>query len=635
MESIALPMETQTAENREETGIIGKDSPLTDITTSPPAFDLSSEKIDLLKPPVGENDSTVASSADQPIKASYSSSELSDLGEEDSEAETDKMDFLDDDGNTSTEGVGTLDLNALSKLTELARLKEVDSDSEDDNFSTTSVSKASADGDTETAVSETADPELPSPQDHQQQDVEGDNYEEQETNNQQEELEPTPKIVVDAAEDIANGIAPDEERLSLKRTIEDSDEDIESKRPKVGSETEDPEKLPESILKHEQVADKEATPDEEVEESVKNGRVVEDDGKEHASPVDEADNESSHEETDEKEKQEDTNEAVNDVAKEDTISTAGTDLETAPRDESVEPVSESKEESHAENEDDEIEDEEEDEVGGDEADENGDKPDHTRNSSSQNHEIDINEQRKLAVNELFEIEQSFAELRDKLFQDKLTLLEHELQLCLEGSHPELSQIYYKVNEFYQDSLQLANANLTYSLKCIDKETIATRTSVHQNFLRQLMDSRNELITDTTSLWYKINKERNQYDQLVPDFTYSAIPVVPKHAVPDENSGELMPILVSEERLASGLEPNAVPLTKKAIKQNTLVELVKQRNNVNQQLGIINGLKQFYGMPVAVGSSLNDERTVLDDELLLKRATEEEINEDLVAMGISI
>lgn len=241
-------------------------------------------------------------------------------------------------------------------------------------------------------------------------------------------------------------------------------------------------------------------------------------------------------------------------------------------------------------------------------------------------DVDLNKQRNLAIQELIAIEAKFAEVRDKLFKDKLSLLEKELQLCLDGSHPELSKIYGKINEFYQDGLRLANANLMYKLKCVDKETIATRTSIHQNFLRNLMDTKNGMITDTTSLWYKINKERNQLDQLVPDFTFAAIPSIPNGS-----------ILIEESIVNGNIDGSAeLSVSKKLQKQNTLIELVKQRNNINEQLGILNGLVEFHGFPSAISSSLSEE--ILDDqsnELLLKKATDEEINSDLRAMGISI
>ena len=217
-------------------------------------------------------------------------------------------------------------------------------------------------------------------------------------------------------------------------------------------------------------------------------------------------------------------------------------------------------------------------------------------ADSDSSDVDMNEQRRLAVDELVHIEADFARLRDQLYHDKLELLEHELELCLEGLHPELLKIYHKINGFYQDSVKYANANLNYKMRCIDRQTVATRTLIHQDFLKGLMDHKNDIIANTTSLWYKINKERNQMDQLVPDYNFAALP---------------------------GDDEDA---PKRVVKQRTLVELVQQRNALNEEIGVDRGLLEFHGFPAAILMRTGA------DELLLRRATEEEIEDDMVAMG---
>ena len=47
------------------------------------------------------------------------------------------------------------------------------------------------------------------------------------------------------------------------------------------------------------------------------------------------------------------------------------------------------------------------------------------------------------------------------------------------------------------------------------------------------------------------------------------------------------------------------------KQNTLIELVKQRNNINEQLGILNGLVEFHGFPSAISSSLSEKSWMIN------------------------
>lgn len=564
---------------------LGRESPLSDITASPVSFDLSLREADgeiqstidniekflEEREPIDENrnntntkskegseeaddavqevlkeietefakeldhddkvpkDSNITTGDDVKNRDSYESSELSDLDENQSEAETDKMDFLDEIGTVQDEdgfngqSNGLSDLQNLSQLTELARLKDVDSDF-------------------------------------------GDDEDEDELNNLN-------------LHSNGNKLAINGE--SHKRTLEIDDEHEQTTK-KLKAAT------PVSDLKDKaQEEEQKDTPKVEIVENDKKKNKLDNDQQKIELIVLKDDQEISAEDNGAEAEPEDEGE--------DNDNGNNTDAPNAEEVANSEAVQKNKEDAVV------IENEERDDV-------------------------DLNKQRNLAIQELIAIEAKFAEVRDKLFKDKLSLLEKELQLCLDGSHPELSKIYGKINEFYQDGLRLANANLMYKLKCVDKETIATRTSIHQNFLRNLMDTKNGMITDTTSLWYKINKERNQLDQLVPDFTFAAIPSIPNGS-----------ILIEESIVNGNIDGLAeLSVSKKLQKQNTLIELVKQRNNINEQLGILNGLVEFHGFPSAISSSLSEE--ILDDqsnELLLKKATDEEINSDLRAMGISI
>lgn len=532
-----------------------KESPLTDIATSPPPFDLTLDNKELENDQTSNFISNKANSGQESQennsktnRDSYESSELSDLGEDESEAETDKMDFLDDDPNSSGEKV--LDLNAISKLTELAHLKEVDSDNEDDENDVKTEELAPQEEDEEKQMKETEETLETNTK------IEESSSDGEMSINPKENAEANKEIMEDL-ERISQSVEDGTNRRPSKRSISEPDQ-TNNKKPKMESEEEPNtgktgEDVPDNVLNDEHE-------NSDVEESQK----------------DDLNNGNSNSGEDEE------NDDANNGTKTD-------DQEADEEDE--------------------------------DADEMGD-------FESSEKDVDINEKRKLAIEELIIIESSFAELRDKLYQDKLNLLEHELQLCLEGSHPELSRIYYKINQFHQDSLKQANSNLNYKLKCIDVSTIASRTSIHQNFLKKLMDCKNDMITDTTSLWYKINKERNQLDQLVPDYNFTAIPLIPNYTA-------TVPIEEGANGVANGIlnGHEIAPLSKKTIKQNTVFELVEQRNNLNCQLGILNGLLQFHGLPSALYSNVDDNFVGPSQELLLRKATDDEINEDLRAMGI--
>lgn len=559
-----------------------KDLPLTDIATLPPAFDLpfsrrNSARFDPHSNSPGSNGpSPTSSKLRNSQKDPYESLELSDLGEDDLEAETDKMDFLDDDNNPASDKPS--DLQELLKLTELAHLKEVDLDDDsDDDFAHFQRPPDTTENGDETY------------------------YEDARENAADLTASTGAGGDVLALSSATVAILDDETRkrplengsdAPKKRIRRDSDGTNESENDEVASEDPNGVDLPPTGV---------LEPNGDVPE---NGRMPE---SELALKVDE--DEAADAE------QEDEDELEN-----------GDDKEDNSKDD--QDPSNEKEEEDEEPEDEEEEEEEEEE-------EDEEEEGHPDLPS----DVDLDEQRKLAVDQLISIEAAFAELRDKLYQDKLNLLEHELQLCLEGSHPELLKIYFKVNEFYQDNIKLANANLSYNLKCINTETVATRTSIHQDFLKQLMDTKNDMISDTTSQWYKINKERNQLDQLVPDYNYGALPQIPNVTVAVPHEDHLLLSGLSAETYgayANGLAPPVPPepLTKKAAKQNTLVSLVQQRNNCNHQVGILNGLLAFHGFPSAAGyEAENGQNSV--QELLMRRATDEEIKDDLVAMGISI
>lgn len=541
-----------------------KDSPLTDIGTSPPPFEI---------PSLGKRGSE------------YESSELSDLGDDESEAETDKMDFLDDDSTTQDK---VSDLQALSELTELARLRGVDSDDSDSDNSYGKLKLASPEQVDDMDVSS---------------DIAG-------SMNGKRVLETLPeseekRYKPNDALDIETG-TPEPEHDSaegLANELEQADRNLE-KDEKDADEAVKDEELP-------------AEDHEADEEHAHSTRAEEEDGtiEETKDDIDDDDNTNR------------SNADADTSTGSDSADLSAPSTETAPTETSNGHMGKIRPEKDDEvaDEEDSLKQEEEEQLKQDEDDEDLKESDE---EADETEDLDLDEHRKLAIEELVSIEEDFAHLRDKLYHDKLSLLEHELQLCLDGSHPELLQIYFKVNEFYQDNIKLANATLNYSLKCINTETIATRTAVHQDFLKQMMDMKNDMVTKTTLLWYKINKERNYLDQLVPDVNYAALPTV----LEEPRGHYSLPIAPGGS--SAEYYQDSPAISRKVAKQTALVELVQDRNTLDEQLGILNRLKEFVGIPCAVAAGLVDEPGEFPtQELLLRQATQEEINDDLRAMGI--
>lgn len=191
-----------------------------------------------------------------------------------------------------------------------------------------------------------------------------------------------------------------------------------------------------------------------------------------------------------------------------------------------------------------------------------------RKLKEQEEEIRQQKERKEAIEYLTEIEIEFAKLRDRLYDDKMTKFKSELEMCLDGSHPELQNVYTKIDLHREEKIKLATLNQKYRIDCINRTTIATRTSIHQQFFKRCSDERYKQLNSVTKNWYKINKERRELDLLSPEFKYKI----------------------------------------KTFKD----EVVDERLQVNEEINILTGLKNYFGFPKApnlkpvIGNELNND-----------------------------
>ncbi|KAK9368928.1 Sds3-like-domain-containing protein [Lipomyces kononenkoae] len=129
------------------------------------------------------------------------------------------------------------------------------------------------------------------------------------------------------------------------------------------------------------------------------------------------------------------------------------------------------------------------------------------------------QKRKAAVTSLTEIEVEFAKLRDRLHDDKIARLQAEVEMCLDGTHPELATIYDELAEARDKRIQLADAHRKYRRRCIENQTRSYRTHIHQQLYNNHASLRASMIQETTETWYKANRERRALDTVVPFYGY--------------------------------------------------------------------------------------------------------------------
>ena len=225
--------------------------------------------------------------------------------------------------------------------------------------------------------------------------------------------------------------------------------------------------------------------------------------------------------------------------------------------------------------------------------------------------------RQEALQDITAIEYQFAELRQKLYETKLYKLELELQMCMEGSHPELRGYYEKIASIRDYKLRRAYQRQKYMLKCIDVETHATRTFIHQGHQKHVCDVKNALLDSTTQQWYDINKERRDMDIVVPEVSYH-VPVKTANRTLSCITGYAGPaqMLLPGEPVSEDLACEGIDFKYKNNPVDKL-EVIVDRMRLNNELSDLQGLKQyFHSFPGAPAlNSLRDSEINDDFELL--------------------
>lgn len=128
-------------------------------------------------------------------------------------------------------------------------------------------------------------------------------------------------------------------------------------------------------------------------------------------------------------------------------------------------------------------------------------------------------ERKEALSMLSDIEVEFAKLRDQLHSNKLAQYVAEIEMCAEGTHPELEKACSDIQSVRNERVKRAELRRKYQRICIDIQTRANREHLHQQFMKDRAEIRAELLRTTTEEWYRVNRERRQMDSLVSEYGF--------------------------------------------------------------------------------------------------------------------
>jgi len=185
--------------------------------------------------------------------------------------------------------------------------------------------------------------------------------------------------------------------------------------------------------------------------------------------------------------------------------------------------------------------------------------------------------RAAAMDALAALEKHFASLRDKLYDEKIAQLNHELsQLSApEPSHPELLRQFDCVNKYRDEKQDTEQQLLVFKVGALKRKSVAERAQINSAYFQTIRDVRERHMEKMSEHFYRIQRERFKSPQVTPTYT--------------------------------------IPFPDKKVAQ------VTQQTAYNKEVSILSGVAKYVGFPAAPE---------------LNPTPESELNADLQKMGVS-
>jgi len=164
--------------------------------------------------------------------------------------------------------------------------------------------------------------------------------------------------------------------------------------------------------------------------------------------------------------------------------------------------------------------------------------------------------RASAMEGLIALERHFATLRDKLYDEKISQLNHELdQLAeVETTHPELLKQFDCVNKYRDEKQDTEQKLLVFKVGALKRKSVAERSQIHSAYFQTVRDIRERHIERMSEHFYRIQRERFKSSQVTPTYT--------------------------------------IPFPDKRIQQLT------QQTAYNKEVSILSGVAKYVGFPAA-------------------------------------
>lgn len=128
--------------------------------------------------------------------------------------------------------------------------------------------------------------------------------------------------------------------------------------------------------------------------------------------------------------------------------------------------------------------------------------------------------RAAAMEALTTLEKHFATLRDKLYDEKIHQLNHELAQLTEAkpSHPELMKQFDCIHKHRDQKFDVEQRLLVFKIAALKRKSVAERAAYLSGYFQTVRDVREKYMERLSEHFYKIQREKFKSTQITPVYT---------------------------------------------------------------------------------------------------------------------
>lgn len=128
--------------------------------------------------------------------------------------------------------------------------------------------------------------------------------------------------------------------------------------------------------------------------------------------------------------------------------------------------------------------------------------------------------RMAAMEALIGLEKHFASLRDRLYDERIAAINHELNLLAapRPAHPEFLRQLEAVQKYRDEKFEVEQKLLVYKVGALKNKSVAERSQIHSQFFQTVRDIRERHLERISEHFYRIQRDRFKADSTVPNYT---------------------------------------------------------------------------------------------------------------------